>query len=316
TGKFIFNGAIDDIIDKHLDDKPNPLSTYKPTINPKLDDLILKLLSKKPENRYQDAESLENDLLEIQGNFKKAKKAASSGSTPSNKKGLSDIAQRDSKFQKKPLIVAICVLSLFLLASMITLAVVYNSKPKAQAENHSITKNESVKEVFISEAELDEKNAPMHPDFIPKSEVATDLKKGLNYKYFEKWEMSSFDQLKALKPITQGKVLLLNLDFKKRSKYFAFEFSGYLGIPHTNTYELTLSADDSCQIFIGNKEVLSVKYASQKPLTAICILEKGLHPVKIRYLQKEGTTVLKLEVESPRLKKQALPHSWFLREEL
>ena len=316
TGKFIFNGAIDEIIDKHLDDKPNSLVTYKPTINPKLDELILKLLSKKPENRFNDAESLEAELLTIQGNFKKTKKAASTGSTPASKKGLSDIAQRDSKHQKKPLIAAICILSLFLLASMITLAVMYNSKNNPQPENHSTSKNEGVKDVFISEAELDEKNAPMHPDFIPKTEVEAEIKKGLNYKYYEESEAYSIDSLKTLKPKTEGKVLLLNLDFKQSSTFFAFEFTGYLEIPHTNTYDLTLTADDMCFISINGTEVISVKNYKEKSKTEKVVLEKGLHPVEIRYLQGMGSSTLKLEVESPRLKKQPLPSTWLKRVDL
>ena len=315
TGKFIFNGSVDEIIDKHLDEKPKSIKAYKPQINKKLDELILKLLAKKPKDRYEDADKLEKDLVSIQDNFKKAKKAASTGSTPSNKKGLSDIAQRDSNFKKKPLIIAICVLSFFLLASMITLAVVYNSKSQV-TENTSTAKNEGIKNEFVSEAELDAKNAVLHPDFMPKKVVDALLKKGLNYKYYQKWEIDSLNEIQSLQPVSEGKILLLDLDYKKRQKYFAFEFSGYIDIPFTNTYEFTLNADDMCLIEIDDKELIHIQNLEEYSKSAKAVLEKGLHSIKILYLQKEDVMELTLDVSSPRFKKQKLPYSWLKRKEL
>jgi serine/threonine protein kinase len=68
SGHFPFTGSSDEIIDKHLDKKPQPLSILAPTINEDLANVIEKLLSKKPENRFQDAEALEKELVNIQHN--------------------------------------------------------------------------------------------------------------------------------------------------------------------------------------------------------------------------------------------------------
>ena len=51
SGRLPFTGTKDDIIDKHLDEKPQPLKFLAPGVNQNLIDLIEKLLSKKAENR-------------------------------------------------------------------------------------------------------------------------------------------------------------------------------------------------------------------------------------------------------------------------
>ena len=318
TGKFIFNGSVDEIIDKHLEDKPNSISTYKPLISPRLDELILKLLSKKPENRFQDAESLEEELLEIQNNFRKAKKVAASGSQSLNKKGLSDIAQRDSKFNTKYLLTGIAVLALFLTAAMVTLAITYNSKneKKDKTSNASLIEDDSINEEFISDAEIDEENALQHPDLIKKVEVEMELKKGLNYQYYQTTGIESLNELNEIKPVTKGKILLLDLDFKQRSEHFAFIFDGYIEIPHTNTYTFYLNCDDLGEVLINDKKIIKGRLNQTLPSEARVILEKGLHRINIKYLQKTGKMKLKLDVSSARLKIQKVPYTWFKRKEL
>ena len=318
TGKFIFNGSVDEIIDKHLDCKPNSISTYKSQINPRLDELILKLLSKKAENRFQDAESLEQELLNIQESFR-SKKAIATGSQTMNKKGLSEIAQRDSKFKTGHLIAGLSVLALFLTAAMVTLAVTYNSKKESKekaAANTSLITDVNISEEFASEAKIDELNAPVHPDFMPCVEFEGDLKKGLNYKYFQKWGMESFEDLKELEPMSAGKILLLDLDFRKRSQHFAFIYEGYLEIPHTNTYQFFLSCNDSGRLLINDKEIVRGTLNKDRPSPASAVLEKGLHKIKIEYFQKTDDMLIKLEVSSPRLPKQIIPYTWFKRQDL
>ena len=315
TGKFVFNGSVDEIIDKHLDNKPKPISTYKTQINPKLDDLILKLLSKKPENRFQDAESLEKELLNIQEGYRKAKKVAVSGTQSVNKKGLSDIAQRDSKFNTKHLIAAISVLGLFLIASMVTLAIKYNSKNNLENNSdNTVVQDISIEDEFISDADIDETNAKNDPNLLKCIEIEGDLKKGLNYCYFQKWGIESFDEISELEAMRKGKILLLDLDFKERSQHFAFVFEGYLEIPYTNTYKFYLSCNDIGRLTIDGKDLVNA--SSGFPSEAKVVLEKGLHKVKISYIQKVNAMFLNLDVASPRIKKQKLPYSWLKRQDL
>lgn len=315
TGKFLFNGSVDEMIDKHLEERPKPIKTYKPQINPKLDILILKLLSKKKENRFGDAETLESELLEVQNNLLKTKRAAASGSTSSNKTGLSEIAQRDSQFNRKHLIIGISVLALFLIASMITLAVGYNSKNNEEAKNETTTKKEGVGESFISDIELDAKNALTHPDLLENIPISKPLQKGLNFEYYELWNISSLKALKGLKPKASGKVLLLDLDYRKREEYFGFVFTGYLEIPYTNTYTFHLKSDDLSSLFIDDKAILEIKRYNETK-EADVILKKGLHKIRIEYVQMKSGKHLTLEVSSLRFEKMKLPHEWFKREEL
>ena len=315
TGKFLFNGSVDEMIDKHLEERPKPVKTYKPHINPKLDILILKLLSKKKENRFEDAETLENELLEVQNNLLKTKRAAASGSTPSNKKGLSEIAQRDSQFNRKHLIMGISVLGLFLIAAMITLAVSYNSKNQEEVKNETTTKQEGVGESFISDIELDAKNALTHPDLLEDIIVNKPLQKGLKYEYYELWNINSLKALKGLTPKASGKVLVLDLDYRKRDEFFGFIFTGYLEIPHSNTYTFYLKSDDLSALFIDDKAILEIKKYNESGEAEV-VLKKGLHKLRVEFVQMKSAKSLTLEVSSPRYKRMKLPHEWFKKEEL
>jgi serine/threonine protein kinase len=50
------------ILEKHCKERPTPMSALVPTMAPELDRLVLKLLSKKPENRLPDMSSVMQEL--------------------------------------------------------------------------------------------------------------------------------------------------------------------------------------------------------------------------------------------------------------
>ena len=52
---------------KHVKDKPVSLTVHRPDIPPELDALVLKLMAKKPEDRYQSAAEMLRDLSKIKG---------------------------------------------------------------------------------------------------------------------------------------------------------------------------------------------------------------------------------------------------------
>lgn len=66
TGRLPFEGNdINTIIHQHIAVRPTLPSRYNPGIPPSLDAVIMKLLEKEPENRYQSARGLEADIRKI-----------------------------------------------------------------------------------------------------------------------------------------------------------------------------------------------------------------------------------------------------------
>ena len=63
TGKFVFTGKVaSKIAHKHLEEIPTPPIEHRPNIPQKLNSIILKLLEKHPDDRYDDFEHLLHDL--------------------------------------------------------------------------------------------------------------------------------------------------------------------------------------------------------------------------------------------------------------
>ncbi|HEX5467494.1 MAG TPA: Stk1 family PASTA domain-containing Ser/Thr kinase [Gaiellaceae bacterium] len=67
TGKVPFNGdSAIEIAMKHLNDAPKPPSKLRPEIPDELDQVVLRALSKAPEDRYQSAEEFSEDLHRVE----------------------------------------------------------------------------------------------------------------------------------------------------------------------------------------------------------------------------------------------------------
>jgi serine/threonine protein kinase/tetratricopeptide (TPR) repeat protein len=67
TGKPPFYGGIKDIIEGHLFLNPPPPSTLNPKISKRWDQIVGKLLSKSPKERYSTARELKRSLMELKG---------------------------------------------------------------------------------------------------------------------------------------------------------------------------------------------------------------------------------------------------------
>ncbi len=68
AGSAPFRGkTLAELVDKQLRGDPEPLVKKRPTINPRLAAIVDKCLQKKPEDRYQNAKDLLDDLLGLRG---------------------------------------------------------------------------------------------------------------------------------------------------------------------------------------------------------------------------------------------------------
>ena len=90
TGRFVFEGTLDQMIHKHVSELPVPARKVNPDIPKELSKILSKLLGKLPEDRYQTAKELEKDLLNAQraleggGNTNKKKKLFKVSAVPEN----------------------------------------------------------------------------------------------------------------------------------------------------------------------------------------------------------------------------------------
>lgn len=66
TGRFVFEGTLDEMIHKHVSELPIPAKKIRPEIHEEVSKILSKLLGKLPEDRYQTARELERDLLKAQ----------------------------------------------------------------------------------------------------------------------------------------------------------------------------------------------------------------------------------------------------------
>ena len=88
TGRFVFEGTLDQMIHKHVSELPEPARKVNPSISKELSKVLARLLGKLPEDRYQTAKELEKDLVKAQkaleggGNTNKKKKLFKVGNVP------------------------------------------------------------------------------------------------------------------------------------------------------------------------------------------------------------------------------------------
>ncbi len=93
-----------------------------------------------------------------------------------------------------------------------------------------------------------------------------------------------------------------------QQEHYGLLFRGYLRIPSTGVYALSVSSDDGSQLLINGQLV-----ADNDGLHGMlekkgqCALSAGYHLIEIRFFEKTGTDELKAHIEGPRLSRQEIP---------
>ncbi len=138
-------------------------------------------------------------------------------------------------------------------------------------------------------------------NFSPQSNLvsAPAILKGLQYKYYEGYWLSVPD-FNTLTPISTGVEPNTYLAPARRQAQFAFLWQGYLRVPISGKYRISITSDDGSLVwlnpydptitpFINNDHISTVKskYAGAN-LTA------GLIPITIAYFQNKNGRVVKL----------------------
>jgi hexosaminidase len=128
-----------------------------------------------------------------------------------------------------------------------------------------------------------------------KPVTAQAAKEGLNTSYYKKYFKSS-TLLSNQKPDS----VFVSRDFTVPSSLnapsFGLQYEGYIQIQETGIYSFYLTCDDGGILYIGDKEVVNndgPHSAIQK--TGQVALQKGLHPIRLSFIEGGGGYKLELK---------------------
>lgn len=117
---------------------------------------------------------------------------------------------------------------------------------------------------------------------------------GLEGRYFDNLEWQGKPLLTALDTELSSETLKIQREKLPQNRY-SVEWTGYIDILETETYTFFLESDDGSLLFIDNTLVVDNSGIHGLAEKAGKIkLQKGVHPIKIRYLQAGGYAVLRI----------------------
>ena len=303
SGKFPFTGSVDEMIDKHLEEKPQPLKYFAPNIHKDFVSIIEKLMAKKPENRFQDGLALEQALSKLKE--KLSNKISTPAAAPSTK-GLKDIAKQDNHKDRKKIIgIATAICGLVLLLSFV---IVMSLDDESDIEKTNVEQPNDIElDDTKTPAELDQEKASKDEKLLIASNQTWELLEGLKYSNYYGKNVTSLENLNNIR--SEGLTQQLDLNNTKRKNNFAFKYEGIIKFPHTGYFTFYLKADDKARLFIDSIKAVESSLENGENKVQIPI-EKGIHAIKFEYLQLEGEKGFTLEVESLRVERQSIPANW------
>lgn len=134
---------------------------------------------------------------------------------------------------------------------------------------------------------------------------------GLTFEYYEgTW--SQLPDFETLDPVRTGTVTQIDRSPRARDDFYAFRYRGCLAIPEDGAYTLTLLSDEGSQLLLDGSVVIEhdgLHTASEA--TATLTLAAGMHPLELRYFERDGEDALALFWEGPGIARQAIPESAF-----
>ncbi len=140
----------------------------------------------------------------------------------------------------------------------------------------------------------------------PIAAVQEDVESGLKTRYYEgNWDkLPDFENETIVKEFISRQVDIKNVTV---NEYFGLEFEGFIEVPETDTYSITLSSDDGAIFYLHGNELINYDgiHGARERMASLA-LEKGLHPFKLVYFQRTGGLGLKLSWESQKFEKQEI----------
>ncbi len=153
-------------------------------------------------------------------------------------------------------------------------------------------------------------------EYLPAVEFDAKLKKGLKYKYYERYLVNTPD-LQKITALDSGICRSINLDNRQKDSFFAFDFEGLIHAPSKGLYTFYLETNDGSRLFIDGHEVIENDHAHiAKEEVGKIGLQAGYHKIAVKYLQRGGGKMLKASWQGPGIEKQEIPGSALFHERI
>ena len=307
SGRYPFDGDLKEMVRKHIQESPVSLKKLSSHLSSNTIRIVHKLMNKKPRDRYQNAAELEKDIKMAVKNIKNHQsgvrhiqvKTDSQGFVRSNDTKKRRVAKERQK--SKTSLYAIGGMILIIITALFIVLKVLSGQENQEAKrsqegNMLLIKPSSPHDVRQLKKEKSD------------SQKTEGLIQGLQYEAFNKYMQDKNDILNARNPVYSGVVKNISLsDVPSTGAMFSVRFSGYIKIPSSETYEVTLKADSDSSIFIGGKLIINTTLSTGEEVVKNVTLEKGVHPIVICFSQEEKGKYIKCEFNSVSLPQGPIP---------
>ncbi|WPU92838.1 family 20 glycosylhydrolase [Mucilaginibacter sabulilitoris] len=92
---------------------------------------------------------------------------------------------------------------------------------------------------------------------------------------------------------------------------YAIKFNGFIKVPETAIYTFALTCDDGGVLYIGEDEVINNDgMHSESEKAGQAALKKGMHPIRLNYIQGDGNSHLELKYSTGTGPLKPIPVSW------
>jgi hypothetical protein len=92
---------------------------------------------------------------------------------------------------------------------------------------------------------------------------------------------------------------------------FGLILQGFIRVPRKGIYTFYLSSDDGSRLTVGDRVVVNhdgPHSMAEKP--GQVALQRGWHPIEVRYFQSGGGYGLRLEMAGPGVSRREVPAQW------
>jgi hypothetical protein len=142
-----------------------------------------------------------------------------------------------------------------------------------------------------------------------KDYLGTNLKPGLQYKYYEE-NVLYVDELDKFKPKKRGITPNFSIAERENDGLFGFSYSGYIKIPRDGVYTFYLSTNDGGVFYLDGKRFLDKDGpGTASPLSRMISLKAGIYKIGEKYFQMGGGFSNIVSWKGPGISKQVIPES-------
>ena len=268
SGKMPFEGSLQEIVKQHLSEKPKSLRKVVPGIDDFFAKIIHKMMSKKPENRYESADALlaafrkDMKLIEDAEHGKKHFKISTQTNILS-KTSTSEFSKRRKK--KDPVLLASVIMISLLLGGFLIVKMLMGG-----GSTPAVTSKDDNSKTGNSGSTAPQANSGSVTAIAPVQ--------GLSFKYSHTKDPNASNPFQVGVLKESGVTDKFFIDAPDgRKDHYSIIFEGFLNLKFTESYRFIINADDLCKIKIDGTWING---QTGKEVSKMIPLDKGVHPIE------------------------------------